>query len=172
MADNHSSATNSTLSKLTTSTFPISTTSTLPISTTSTLPQPTTSTLPLPSSQKAACGGADLNPNFPKFWLLLDGNHSASDVLFRMRDQACQGLCKDIQGVPGNLIQAKKQGETGCEYAVKIAAKKELYFYTSWTGKNCYDATEIIINQCAATKDAGWINGPNVGEFYQVGVRG
>lgn len=109
----------------------MATTSTLPQPTTSSLPKPTIATLPLPSSQKAACGGADLNPNFPKFWLLLDGNHSASDILFRMRDQACQGLCKDIQGVPVNLIQAKKQGETGCEYAVKIAAKKELYFYTS-----------------------------------------
>lgn len=131
----------------------------------------TTSTLPIPAGQQASCG-ADLNPNFPKFWVLLDGYHSAGEILFRMRDQACQGLCQNIQGVPGSLIQAKKQGGNGCEYAVKIAAKKELYLYATGSGQNCYTATEIAINQCAATKDAGWVNGPNFGEFYQVGVRG
>lgn len=126
---------------------------------------------PIPSGQQASCGG-DLNPNFPKTWDLLDSQKSASEILYRMRDQACQGICQDISGVPGNFVQAKKQGDNGCEYAVKIAAKKELYFYATGSGQNCYDATQIAIDQCSSSKDAGWVNGPNYGEFYQVGVRG
>lgn len=95
----------------------------------------TTSTLPIPTGQQASCG-VDLNPNFPKIWVLLDDYYSAGEILFRMREQACQGSCMDIQCVPGSLLQAKKQGEKGCEFAVKIAVKKELYFYATGSRKN------------------------------------
>lgn len=137
---------------------------------------------PLPSDQQPTCSGTNLNANFPSSWVTTDGHASAGDLLYRMRDQACQGKCENIQGVPGNsgnpsadgYFAAARQSDTGCEYAVKIAGDKELYFYATNDGANCYDATEKMINTCINDKknDAGWINGPNYGEFYQVGVRG
>lgn len=70
-------------------------------------------------------------------------------------------------------MAAKKQGENGCEYAAKISPEKELYIYVSEFGQDCYNATELIINTCWSDKknDAGWVNSPNPGEFYQAGVR-
>ncbi|KAI2626440.1 hypothetical protein GGR54DRAFT_590978 [Hypoxylon sp. NC1633] len=136
---------------------------------------------PLPSDKQPSCSGSNLNANFPYSWVMLDGQAAARDILYRMRDQACQGKCQNIQGVPGNsgnpspdgFFAAARQGDKGCEYAVKIAANKELYFYATNDGQNCYDATAKMIDTCISNnkKDAGWINGPNYGEFYQVGVR-
>lgn len=136
---------------------------------------------PLPSGQQPTCSGTGLNANFPSSWVTTDGQASASELLYRMRDQACQGKCESIQGVPGNsgnpsaegYFAAARQGDTGCEYTVKIAADKELYMYVTNSGQNCYDATWSMVNTCINSKknDAGWINGPNYGEFYQVGVR-
>lgn len=136
---------------------------------------------PLPSDKQPSCSGTNLNANFPSSWVTTDGHASAGELLYRMRDQACQGKCENIQGLPGNsgnpspqgYFAAARQSDTGCEYAVKIAADKELYFYVTNDGSNCYDATEKMINTCINDKknDAGWINGPNYGEFYQVGVR-
>ncbi|KAF2872928.1 hypothetical protein BDV95DRAFT_568343 [Massariosphaeria phaeospora] len=119
------------------------------------------------------CGGSNLNGNFPPGFALSDGQfHTAKDILYRMRDHACQGICSSINDVPGHLSAAKVQNTNGCEYAAKIATDKELYLYASGT-QNCYDATEKLINQCwdSEKKDAGWINGPNDNEFYQVGFR-
>ncbi|KAI9861758.1 MAG: hypothetical protein M1813_005107 [Trichoglossum hirsutum] len=63
--------------------------------------------------------------------------------------------------------------DTGCEIAIKIANDAEMYLYASGTnGNNCYDATARIIDNCPSSNgQSGWINGPNFGEFYQVGVR-
>ncbi|KAI1376488.1 hypothetical protein F4677DRAFT_79794 [Hypoxylon crocopeplum] len=138
---------------------------------------PANTVKPIPKDQVASCGN-NLNANFPPGFVLLDKTAPVSEILYRMRDQACQGLCQNIQGVPGNLMTAKKQGDNGCEYAAKISAGKEAYLYATGAGQNCYDATEKSINNCMAADDngdaiheAGWINGPNYGEFYQVGVR-
>ncbi|XXH04960.1 hypothetical protein Hte_011384 [Hypoxylon texense] len=136
---------------------------------------------PLPKDKQPSCSGTNLNANFPSSWATTDGRASAGQLLYNMRDQACQGKCENIKGLPGNsgnpspqgYFAAARQSDTGCEYAVKIAADKELYFYVTNDGQNCYDATERMINTCINDRknDAGWINGPNYGEFYQVGVR-
>ncbi|KAI9762486.1 MAG: hypothetical protein M1840_001246 [Geoglossum simile] len=132
---------------------------------------------PLPADKTATCGG-NLGLNFPPKFALLDKQAPASEILFRMRDQACQGKCESIAGVPANLMAAKKVSDNGCEYAAKISSGRELYFYATSSGDNCYKATERMINNCMADKndgnpihDSSWINGPNYGEFYQVGVR-
>ncbi|XXH04601.1 hypothetical protein Hte_011018 [Hypoxylon texense] len=132
---------------------------------------------PLPSDKQASCGNY-LNANFPPSFVLLDGTASVRDLLYRMRDQACQTLCQNIQGVPGNLMSAKRISDDGCEYAAKISSGKEAYFYVTNPGQNCYDATAKAIDSCLTDHndgnplhEAGWVNGPNYGEFYQVGVR-
>ncbi|KAI9758934.1 MAG: hypothetical protein M1840_003623 [Geoglossum simile] len=134
-------------------------------------PNPTL--MPLPADEAASCSGSGLNPNFPPSFVLTDGDASSRDIMYRMRDQACQGQCQNIQGVPGNLMAARKEGDDGCEYAAKISPGKELYMYVTNSGQNCYDATALIIEQCWTTnrRDAGWVNGPNFGEFFQAGVR-
>lgn len=116
---------------------------------------------------------ADLNANFPKYWILSDGNkYDASNIYFRMRDKACQNICdaSKIDGVPSQFVRAARILDTGCHYAVKIANNKQLYFYTTNDGLSCYQATENIINTCSKSKKAGWINN-GWDSFYQVGVR-
>jgi len=129
--------------------------------------------LPLPKGQTAGCGG-NWPPVefFPTTWRLSTGKHSATDIYYSMRDQACQGLCQNLAGIDSQFVKATKVSDTGCEYAAKVTAKKEMYFYATSSGQNCYDATMIAINQCTSTNNAGWVNGPNYGEFYQVGIRG
>jgi hypothetical protein len=100
---------------------------------------------------------------------LLDGRQSMTGIIYRMRDQVCQGLCESIQGVPGQLMSAVKNGN-GCEYSVKITNELEMYMYVSGSGQNCYDATARIEASCKGGQ-SGWINGPNLYEFYQQGVR-
>lgn len=109
----------------------------------------------------------------PPTFVLTDGQSSSCDILYRMREQACQNKCEIVQGIPGNIMAAKKQGDNGCEYAAKISPEKELYMSVSGSGQNCYDATERTLNTCWTDmkNDAGWIIGPNYGEFYQAGVR-
>jgi len=136
---------------------------------------------PLPADTKPNCGGGALPANFPFSWAVLGGIATAGDLLFRMRDQACQRKCESIQGMtgsPGNpspdgYFASARVSDTGCEYSLKIGADKEPYFYATNDGQSCYDATEKMINSCVndQKKDAGWINGPNFSEFYQVGVR-
>jgi hypothetical protein len=138
-------------------------------------------TLTLGGCQTAATGApkpptcdADLNTNFPKYWILSDGNkYDASNIYFRMRDKACQNICdvSKIDGVPSQFVRATRVSDKGCQYAVKISNNKELYFYTTNDGDKCYQATENIINTCGKSKLAGWVNGGSPGEFYQVGVR-
>jgi hypothetical protein len=125
---------------------------------------------PIAANYQPGCG-AELGLNFPSEFQLIDKKAPVSELLYRMRDQACQGLCEKVAGVPDNLLAAERQGENGCEYAVKISAGKEAYFYATGSGQNCYDATEKMINVCMTYTDdgkpiheAGWINGPNYGK--------
>ncbi|KAI1374954.1 hypothetical protein F4677DRAFT_149111 [Hypoxylon crocopeplum] len=137
--------------------------------------------LPLPADKQPSCSGTSLNANFPSSWATTEGWDTAGKLLYNMRDQACQGKCEYIPGVPGGsgnpspdgYLAATRISDTGCEYSAKIAANKELYFYATNDGQNCWDATERMINTCinANKNNGGWINGLNYGEFYQVGVR-
>lgn len=119
--------------------------------------------------QQATCGG-DLSLNFPKFFVLEDGRFSTSQILLRIRDQACRGVCDKVPGIPENVIQWQRQYLTGCEYAVKIGAKHELYFYTSEAGDNCQTVTTELIDHCMTEKDdvtpirsSGSLSGPSHG---------
>lgn len=121
--------------------------------------------------QEATCG-EELSLNFPKFFVLQDGRLSAAQILQRIRDQACRGVCDAVPGITGNLIRWRKNSETGCEYAVKIGPKWELYFFASEAGDNCVEASTIMIEQCMTEKDpkvrlrnSGSLDGPNDGEF-------
>lgn len=127
--------------------------------------------LPIPSDKTASCGGS-LPANFPPQFALLDKWAPVSEIIYRMRDQACQNLCQNIQGVPGNLMTAKKQGDTGCEYAAKLSSGKEVYLYSTGSGDNCYKGTQLAIDGCMTDEndgnqihDSGWVNGPNYGKY-------
>ena len=127
----------------------------------------------IPSDTAIGTGG-DLTANFPKWFILDDGQqHDMKDMYYHLRDKACQNICDEtkIANTPSNLVRATRQGESGCEYSVKISNAKELYFYTSNDGQNCYEATELMLQKYSTTKAAFWINGPNPYEFYQLGVR-
>jgi hypothetical protein len=101
---------------------------------------------------------SDLNANFPKYWILTDGNQDIAALYFRMRDKACQRICDaaTIQGVPSQFVRANRIGSTGCQYTIKISEEKEAYFYTTNDGQNCYDATEDMINAYGTSKDSSW----------------
>lgn len=125
---------------------------------------------PLPKDKQASCSGSKVSSNFPPYFVTFNGNAAASQILYTMRDQACQGKCASVSGLPGNLLAAQKISDTGCEFAVKIAGDKELYFYATNSGQNCYDATEKMINSCmtdngSPINDAAWVNGPNYGTY-------
>lgn len=128
---------------------------------------PTPSDLPL-GDRAPECDGKN-RPFLPNEWLLSDGRQSMTTLLYRMRDQACQGKCETIEGVPGQFAAATKDGKS-CEYAVKVTNELEMYMYVSQDGQNCYDATAKIEASCK-NGQSGWINGPNPNEFYQQGVR-
>jgi len=118
--------------------------------------------------------GAGLSRTFPRTFTLDDNkSYDLQNIYYRMRDKACQRICDaaTIQNVPSQFVRASKQSDTGCEYSLKIMNNKEMYFYTSNDGQNCYDATEKMINAHGKDKDAVWINGPSPYEFYQIGIR-
>ena len=135
---------------------------------------PSASSTPAPiPSDVVVKSGADLNSNFPKYWILDDNSkQNVKNIYYRARDKACQNICdaSTIQNVPSQFVRATRVGSTGCEYAIKVSNNKELYFYTTQDGQNCYDATVKIIDTYGDSKDSGWINGPSVGEFYQLGI--
>jgi hypothetical protein len=115
--------------------------------------------------------GEDLALTFPKFWVLEDGRLSAREILQRMRDHSCSGTCDALPGVIGHLQEYQRQFTSGCEYAVKIGVDKELFHYSSGSGENCYEASNLMIDQCISTqkdrftplKSGGSITGPNYG---------
>lgn len=114
--------------------------------------------IPIPSDPNIGTGN-DLNANFPKYWILSDGGrHDIVDLYFLMRDKACQKICDvtTIQDVPSQFVRADRIGDTGCQYTLKITEEKELYFYATNDGQNCYDATEYMINDYGKAKDASW----------------
>jgi hypothetical protein len=132
-----------------------------------TTPSPTPTDLPL-GDKSADCDGKEW-PLLPNEWALSDGRQTMTGIIYRMQDQACQGLCESIQGVPGQFVAAVKDGN-GCEYSVKVTNELEMYMYVSGPGQNCYDATTKIEAKCKKGQ-SGWINGPNSNELYQQGVR-
>lgn len=117
--------------------------------------------------------GSDLNANFPKYWVMEDGSKpDVKNIFYRMRDKTCQNICdaSTLESIPAQFVRANKVGNDGCQYAIKVANTKEFYFYATQSGQNCYEATAVIIEATAGSKDAGWINGPSSGEFYQIGI--
>lgn len=125
----------------------------------------------IPKDQRAGCG-KELGWNFPREIELTDKKVPMTDLWVRMREQVCNGVCDKLPGVPDDLVAAQRLGEKGCEYAVKLATDREAYFYSSGSGQNCFDATELMITQCMTLKkdahsisEAGWVNGPNYGTF-------
>ena len=124
----------------------------------------------LDKSQPVGDSGQRVGANFPRTWALLDGPFDARNIFYRMRDQACQGLCEQVAGIPGDLLAHKVQGKDGCEFATKIGGGKEMYFFASHAGQNCYDATEKMINEKLSDSDnpiytAAWLNGPNASKY-------
>jgi hypothetical protein len=133
---------------------------------------PVSTPAPIPSDVTVG-QGAVLNSNFPKYWIMADNSKpDMKNILYRARDKACQNICDaaTLESIPSQFVRANRVGNDGCQYAIKIANTKEFYFYTTQAGQNCYDATAKIIDTTGGSKDAGWINGPSYGEFYQVGV--
>jgi hypothetical protein len=116
-----------------------------------------------------SCRDEALSLNWPKFWVLADGQLSTAQVLQRIRNQACRGVCDAVPGIPGNLIEYMRQGDNGCEYAVKISPDFELYMHASQAGDNCEEAMTLIIDQCMTEsnstplKAGATIEGPNTG---------
>jgi hypothetical protein len=106
----------------------------------------------------------------PNTWRLSDGAESKTEILYRMRDQACQGLCESIEGVDATYMSGIKDGDS-CEYSIKIHQNREMWLTVSESGQNCYEALSRIDGQCPGNSQGGWINGPNEYEFYQFGVR-
>lgn len=120
---------------------------------------------------EAACG-EELSLNFPHFFVVDDGRVPVSQILLRLSDQACRGVCDAVPGIPRHLIEWQTQYGTGCEYAVKIGPVEELYFFASDSGDNCLQAAKLMIEQCMTEKDlrtrlrsTGLINGPNQGSY-------
>ena len=127
---------------------------------------------PIPSDVSIG-QGSPLNSNFPKYWIMEDNSKpDVKNILYRARDKACQNICdaSTLESIPSQFVRANRVSDTGCQYAIKVANTKELYFYTTQSGQNCYDATAKIIDNTGGQKDAGWINGPSYGEFYQAGI--
>ena len=125
----------------------------------------------IPKDQRAGCG-KELGWNFPREVQLTDKKVPMTDLWVRMREQVCKGVCDKIPGVPDDVVAAERLGENGCEYAVKLSVGREAYFYSTGSGQNCYDATELMINQCMTLKkdshsisEAAWVNGPNYGKW-------
>lgn len=121
---------------------------------------------------EATCG-KPLSLNFPRFFTLEDGKFTAAQILQRMRDQACSGICDAIPGIPLRLLRWQKQSVSGCEYAVKIDTKWELFFSATDAGDNCREASTPAIEQCMTEKgrrvplrDTGIVDGPNDGGLF------
>lgn len=111
------------------------------------------------------------HPRLPLIYIRTDRRCSPRDIYNSMRDQACQNKCETLAGIPSDLMTSTKEGDTGCECAIKVSHSQELYFYTTNDGQNCYDATTKIIDNCLGSQQTGWLNGVNGYEFYQIGVR-
>ncbi|KAH8602267.1 hypothetical protein B0O99DRAFT_606147 [Bisporella sp. PMI_857] len=111
--------------------------------------------------------------DIPIFYDLADGRQSLRNLIYRLRSSTCQNLCDiaHIQGVDSQYLVATRFGTSGCEIAIRITPDLELYLYSTGPGQNCYDATDKIINTCIPNYRQGWLNGPNFGEFYQLGTR-
>jgi hypothetical protein len=135
---------------------------------------PSSPSTPPPIPSDVTVGqGATLNLNFPKYWIMADNSKpDMKNILYRARDKACQNICdaSTLESIPSQFVRANRVGTDGCQYAIKVANTKELYFYTTQAGQNCYDATAKIIDTSGSSRNAGWINGPSPYEFYQVGV--
>lgn len=121
---------------------------------------------------EATCSKKDLSLNFPRLFTLDDGRFSAAEILGRLRDQACAGICGPVPGIPEKLTQWQRQSTSGCEYAVKVGPKWELYLSASDAGANCRDSSTTAIERCMTEKnrstrlkDGAKMEGPNDGEF-------
>lgn len=122
--------------------------------------------------QEATCSDRELSLNFPRSFQLDDGRFSAAEILRRIRDQVCKGICGNTPTIPPNLVRFQKQSETGCDYAVRVGPLWEMYFSSTMAGENCVEASNIVIDKCMTPVDFetrlrynGTIDGPNDGGF-------
>ncbi|KPM35026.1 hypothetical protein AK830_g11540 [Neonectria ditissima] len=58
---------------------------------------------PLPEGFPIGDSGTRVSGNFPRSFVLTDSNQPVREILYRMRDQACQGLCEVVSGIPGDF---------------------------------------------------------------------
>ncbi|KAH7153512.1 hypothetical protein EDB81DRAFT_882449 [Dactylonectria macrodidyma] len=119
--------------------------------------------------------GIRVSGNFPREFVLLDGKRSVRDILYLMRQEAFQGLCDQVPGIPGDLLAHTRQVYDGCHFVTRISQGKELFMLVSHAGQNCYDATERMIEEPMTDKGEpiyteSWVNGAGF-EFYGVGIR-
>ncbi|KAH7124806.1 hypothetical protein B0J13DRAFT_646671 [Dactylonectria estremocensis] len=130
---------------------------------------------PLPDGFPIGDSGTRVSGNFPRSFVLLDSNQPVRDILYRMRDQACQGLCETVSGIPGDLLSHTRQGADGCEFVTRISQSKELFLSASHAGQNCWNAIERMIEERMTDNSEpiyteSWVNGGDY-EFYNVGIR-
>jgi hypothetical protein len=98
------------------------------------------------------------------------------DLLYRLRQVICTNTCGNPDGIPAIDVKTYSSG-TDCEVAVALPNNVEAWIYrgspstgTEW--QQCWDSTENIINKCINNDpNTGWWNGPDYGQFYQVGFR-
>ncbi|KAF7556209.1 hypothetical protein G7Z17_g1603 [Cylindrodendrum hubeiense] len=129
---------------------------------------------PLPEGFPIGDSGTRVSGNFPRSFVLEDSNQPVRDILYRMRDQACQGLCETVSGIPGDLLSHTRQGEDGCEFVTRISQGKQLSLSASHAGQNCWDATERMIEERMTDNGdpiytESWVNGGD-NEFYKVSI--
>lgn len=119
------------------------------------------------------------NNNVPKVSPVLRieaGHASPDDILFRMREVLCNDKCENPAGIDSKFVSLKP-GPTSCEMYIAMSATVEAYFVrtspsqgSQW--QQCWDSTENIINKCVNNgPNKGWWNGPDYGQFYEVGFR-
>ncbi|KAF7551375.1 hypothetical protein G7Z17_g5044 [Cylindrodendrum hubeiense] len=130
---------------------------------------------PLSENFPIGDSGQRVSGNFPRVFQLDDGKQTVAEILLRMRQEACQGLCDQVNAIPSDLLAHKRVNENGCEFVTKISAGKELFLSATHSGQNCWDATQRMVDERMTDNGEpifteSWVNGGEY-EFYNVGVR-
>jgi len=104
------------------------------------------------------------------------GNATPNQLLYSMREVLCNNQCVAPTGIPDAAMAATPDGD-GCEIAIAIPDNVEAYAYRG-TGsqglewQDCWDSLANITEQCVRNgPNVGWVNGPNIYEFFQTGFR-
>lgn len=113
------------------------------------------------------------------FYLMRDSMHASHDfdvTLANCLKALCNNKCEKAQKIDPD-VQLVTQNGYGCEIAIGMSRGVELYAYralgaTSAQQQDCWDSfASIIDNKIQNGPNAGWVNGPDPGEYFEAGVR-